>query len=311
MPCFSPLQGYRSVHVNPSGKRSIVFDIKQGFSDLPVEVPCGQCIGCRLEYSRQWAVRCVHESQMHKNNSFITLTYNDEHLPKDHSISKYEFQKFIKRLRKEICRVHGKDTLIRFFGCGEYGDKKGRPHYHAIIFGFDFPDRKVVSESGSGFILYTSELLEKSWNKGYVTVGEATFESAAYVARYITKKHKGKDSPLFYELIDPDTGELHLQEKEFCAMSRMPGIGKEWLVKFGSDTDKDFITVRGQKMSLPTYYDRIIESYDEHAMIHRKDDRRRKASQHKEDNTPERLRVRETVKLSQIDFLKRNYEGTT
>ena len=131
MTCYHPLECWR---VDGQSKLAFVKP-REALIREKLEVPCGQCIGCRLERSRQWAVRCIHEAQLHKDNCFITLTYNDEHLPSPPSLSVRDFQLFMKRLRKRF----GKG--IRFFHCGEYGEKYGRPHYHACLFGFDFPDR--------------------------------------------------------------------------------------------------------------------------------------------------------------------------
>lgn len=306
MPCYHPITGYRSRFVNPSGKRSIVFNTQDGFSDLTVQVPCGKCTGCRLEYSRQWAMRCVHESQMHEENAFITLTYDNDHLPANHSINKKEIQDFIKRLRFYT------DVKLRYFACGEYGEKKHRPHYHAIIFGYDFPDKKLHTKQ-NGHLLYRSELLEKAWTKGHSLIGHCTFESAAYVARYIMKKRVGKNEKdksqdQYYEIIDDETGEIHQQEREFCLMSRRPGIGKTWLETYHKDTDKDFLTLRGKKMKLPKYYDNILELEDEIEMLYRKGKRRRLAKQQSDDNTIERLETKERVKDAQINQLKRSFE---
>lgn len=301
MPCYSPLQGYRATFVNEkTGKRPIVFSTKYGFKDLPVTVPCGRCTGCRLEYSRQWAIRCVHESQMHKHNAFITLTYSPENLPDDNSIHKSELQKFFKRLRKHT----GK--RLRYFACGEYGEKNNRPHYHAVIFGYDFPD-KYLHTKVNGNLLFRSPLLEKCWKKGHSLIGDVTFESAAYVARYVMKKRKGDEKEIeeHYKLLDQETGEIHTIEPEFCLMSRRPGIGKTWLEKFKTDTDKDYITVRGQKMSLPKYYDNLLEQMEED-LTERKLKRMSKVD--KEDNTTVRLMVKEKVKKAQIQQLKRNIE---
>ena len=151
-------------------------------------VPCGQCIGCRLERSRQWAIRCVHEASLHTDNCFITLTYSPDCLPSDGSLNHDDFQKFFKRLRKHIA-----PKKIRYYMCGEYGEdlqqpsKLGRPHFHACLFGLDFDDKQlyIVRDDVK---LYTSATLEKIWGKGFVTIGDVTFESAAYVARYIAKK---------------------------------------------------------------------------------------------------------------------------
>ena len=131
MPCFCPLEGWRSKDRSSTGKRKIVFNPRDALRDMPVTVPCGQCIGCRLERSRQWAVRCIHEASLHEDNCFITLTYDDAHLPTDLSLNVSHFQKFMKRLRKRF------GEGIRFFHCGEYGENFGRPHYHACLFTSD------------------------------------------------------------------------------------------------------------------------------------------------------------------------------
>lgn len=313
VPCYSPITGYRAKHCNPSGKRSIVFNPSQGFTDLKVQLPCGRCIGCRLEYSRQWAVRCMHEAAMYDNNAFITLTYNDDNLPSDHSIHKKEVQKFFKRLRKNT----GKK--FRYFACGEYGEKNNRPHYHAIIFGYDFPDKRLWSKTKNGDLLFRSQELEKSWNKGHSLIGNVTFESCAYVARYIMKKRKGKPDTVdprtgktneeYYKILDTETGEIYQVEPEFCLMSRRPGLGRDWLDTYVSDTDKDFITIRGVKHKLPKYYDNILEQEDELDMQRRKDKRRKLANERKSDNTYERLEVKRKIKETQTKQLIRGYEN--
>lgn len=309
MPCFKPIQGYRARHLNKNGKRPIVFNAKDGYSDMPVKVPCGRCIGCRLEYSRQWAIRCVHEAQMHDQNCFLTLTYNDENLPTDRSVHKEHVQKFVRSLRKR-----GLQKKIRYFACGEYGELKQRPHYHLIIFGYDFPDKMLWSMS-NGNALYRSEFLESVWTKGFATIGDVTFESAAYVARYVTKKWKKDPRETETEVnmanavIDKDTGEIHEIEPEFALMSRRPGIGQKWLETFKGDTDKDFITVNGKVMSLPKYYDRLLEEKDPNNWMRRKGKRIRKAKEKEHDNTYERLKAKEKVKLAQANMLKRNVEG--
>ena len=153
MSCYSPLIGYRSRFTNPStGKRNIVFSLREALDDQVIKIPCGQCIGCRLKRSASWAIRCVHEASLHEKNCFITLTFNNEWLPKDGSLDVRDFQLFMKRLRKK----YGEG--IRFFHCGEYGEKFRRPHYHACLFNFDFPDREIWSVR-RGFELYTSESL--------------------------------------------------------------------------------------------------------------------------------------------------------
>lgn len=238
MPCYNPLQGYRSRHLNASGKRSIAFNIHDGFIDQPITVPCGQCIGCRLERSRQWAIRCVHEASLYDENCFVTLTYDNAHLPDDGSLDKTHFQKFMKRLRK----YYG-NYRLRYFHCGEYGERFARPHYHLCIFGFDFPDKELWKET-SGGKLYISDTLNEIWGKGYCVLGDVTFESAAYVARYITKKITGDKADEHY--VDKKTGVLRLPE--YITMSRRPGIGSDWYSKYSTDAfPSDFIVIRGKK----------------------------------------------------------------
>lgn len=308
MTCYYPVKGYRGKYVNPeTGKRPIVFNTTDGFKDLPITIPCGRCRGCRLDYSRQWAVRCVHEAQMHEANAFITLTYNKENLPENRSIDKEVFKKFMKRLRRQIERDFGIKN-IRYFACGEYGTQRNRPHYHAIIFGCDFPD-KLLHSKRNGNLLFRSKCLEKSWKYGYSSVGHCTFESAAYVARYVMKKYNNQDEEkefVRYSIVDPENGEVFKLQKEFCLMSRKPGIGRTWLEKYKSDTDKDFITVNGKKMSLPKYYDSLLENVFNEDMEDRKSQRKRKIN--KEDNTPDRLRIKDNVKKVTIKQLKRSFE---
>ena len=238
---------------------------------------------------------------MHSQNSFLTLTYNEANLPKDKSIHKEELQKFFKRLRKNT------GAKIRYFACGEYGTKNHRAHYHAIIFGYNFPDRYLFTTTKQGDALYRSRLLEKTWGKGHILIGEVTFESAAYVARYVMKKFKGTEEERHehYKMLDEETGEIYQLQPEFCLMSRRPGIGKSWLDKYKTDTDKDFITIRGQKMSLPKYYDNLLEAKGENIIL-RKGKRASKIDPL--DNTIKRNRVKEKVKLAQITQLERNLE---
>ena len=227
--------------------------------NIPTFRPCGNCIGCRLEYSRQWALRCYHEAFLNDDNSFLTLTYNNENLPDDKSLSKAELSGFIKRLRKKI-----EPIKIRYFGCGEYGSQSTkRPHYHLCLFGYDFPDKEIIrhgsftlsnsgkTRRGKDNNLYTSKMLQKAWKKGFVTIGEVNFKTAAYVARYVTKKINGPKEQDHYQGKTP----------EFALMSRMPGIGKPFFEKYMNDIyPKGFITVDGIKQKPPIYYDNLYKS---------------------------------------------------
>lgn len=208
-----------------------------------ITVPCGRCMDCRLAHSRDWAIRCVHESQMHEKSSFLTLTYSDEHLPEGGTLDKRAFQLFAKRARKEL-------GPLRYFHCGEYGDEFARAHYHACLFGQDFySDRKLLEEK-NGYRYYTSATLEKLWPFGHSMIGELTFESAAYVARYVTKKITGPKAEAHYG------GKL----PEYTTMSRRPGLASTWLDKFINDVyPHDYVVINGRKMKPPKYYDRKYE----------------------------------------------------
>lgn len=303
MPCYFPLQGYRSRSLNENGKRSVVFNIKDGYQDMPVTLPCSQCVGCRLERSRQWAVRCMHEASLYEHNCFITLTYSDEFLPRDGSLSVRHFQLFMKRLRKRF------GDGIRFFHCGEYGEKFRRPHYHALLFNFDFHDKTFWKED-NGHRIYRSVSLEELWPFGHSCIGSATFESAAYVARYIMKKVTGENAFLHYADVDYETGEVINELKpEYTTMSRRPGIGKSWFDKFKSDVfPRDEVIVRGKKTRPPKFYDSQYELLYPDEMARIKGLRVSSAKAHAENCTPERLEVRRICKERQIEALVRNVD---
>jgi len=234
-------------------------------------------------------------------------------MPADGSLNVETYQLFMKRLRKKF-----EPKKVRFFHCGEYGEQYGRPHYHAIIFNLDFPDKEFYKMSGEHRI-YTSKILEGLWPFGASWIGTVTFESAAYVARYIVKKinisekssEKAKQDYFEkYTSINPETGEIvgHLKP-EYTTMSRRPGIGKGWYDQFKTDAyPSDFITVNGVKMSPPKYYDRQYEIDDPNQLETIKKARLKRAIKHKDNQTPERLRVRERCKKAQIKQLKRNAE---
>ena len=241
MPCFSALQAYKLIGRKSSTGKSIIEFSKPKFSpSIELELPCGQCIGCRLERSRQWAMRCVHEASLHEDNCFITLTFDNEHLDKREnpfSIDVRDFQLFMKRFRKRY------NTKIRYFHCGEYGEQYGRPHYHACIFGFDFKDKKIYTYR-NGIPLYTSDSLSELWPFGFSSLGAVTFDSAAYVARYIMKKLHGDHYHEFLKfvvlgrelnIVDKNIGTVLLTRlQEYVTMSRRPGIAKEWFDRNGS-----------------------------------------------------------------------------
>lgn len=308
MPCYRPIKGWRSKDVNPSGKRSIVFTLQEAYKDFPVDLPCGQCIGCRLERSRRWAVRIMHENQMHERSCFLTLTYSPENLPPDGTLVLKHFQDFMKRLRERV------GIPLRFFHCGEYGTEFSRPHYHCILFGYDFSDKVKCEETHDGFSLESSKFLEEIWGLGHCRIGSVSFESAAYVARYITKKITGELAHVVYNDIDESTGEILRELRpEYVTMSRRPGIGHSWFAKFKSDVfPDDFVLVRrGGKMvkvSVPKYYDQLLEKEDEFFYKSLVAIRKNRAEDNADNNTPERLQTRERIHRKKAQQLKRKYE---
>lgn len=308
MACYHPLTGWKAITVNPSGKRSIVFNPAHGFHDMPVVVPCGQCVGCRLEYSRQWALRCMNEASLHEENCMITLTYKDKCLPEYGTLVKKDFQDFMKRLRKAISdgRVVCAAGKLRYFHCGEYGDKEGRPHYHALLFGFDFADKKEWSRR-NGYPVWRSAVLEELWKYGQSEIGSVTFESAAYVARYVVKK-MGDGIPFEdqYLFCDED-GVVRYLQKEYTTMSRRPGIGKEWFDRFHEEVYReDGVVMRGVLSKPPRYYDGKYELIDPDgaAAVCRK----RVRCRNRGEETPERLAVREKVAEARLSLSRRIVE---
>lgn len=284
LPCYRPLKAYRS---HGGG---VEFDSRNGFGDRPIDLACGQCIGCRAERSRQWAIRCIHESQLHEENSFITLTYDDNQLPPDLSLNVTDWQKFAKRLRKKI-------GSFRFFMCGEYGDKNGRPHYHACLFGHDFSsDRTWIKGTGDNQ-LFHSQLLEDTWGKGITRVGLLTYTSAHYVSKYILKKVTGDKAEHHYEYVDHHTGQVWTFKPEFNTMSRggrtkgKGGIGSEWIKRFRGDVfPSDEVVHEGKRFRPPRFYEKELQP-DELENIKRQ--RKKNVGRRKADLTPERLKTRE------------------
>ncbi|AXH74320.1 MAG: replication initiator protein [Microviridae sp.] len=247
MPCYHPMPAVRM----SDGSVKFVSRNKRGVEST-LELPCGQCIGCRLERSRQWAVRCLHEASLHERNAFITLTYDESSVPLGGSLKYRDFQLFMKRLRKLVGKVS-------FYCGGEYGEQVMRPHYHACIFGYDFPDKVYFKKSSDGSKLYTSKLLEKLWPHGMSSTGDVTFASAAYIARYCVQKVTGDRAAAHYRVITDD-GEIIDRVPEFNRMSLNPAVGKRWLEKFQTDVyPRDYVVVNGVKCKPPSYYDTLFE----------------------------------------------------
>lgn len=305
MPCYHPLTAYQCQQ-----SKLIAFNPTKYRDSRMLKLPCGQCIGCRDRRARDWAIRCMHEASLYSRNCFITLTYDDVHLPTSRSLVYEDFQKFMKRLRFSF---KGHQALpdgtfpIRFYMCGEYGPKLGRPHFHALIFNFDFDDRKLWTVRNK-IPLYRSAVLEQLWPFGFSSVGNVTFQSAAYVARYINAKITGQMADDHYAVVDPDTGELvSFRVPEFNKMSLKPGIGAGWLDKFKSDVfPHDYIISSGSKLPVPRYYNKKFQCSNPFEWDEVSHQRFISSKKFVDDNTPERLAVRKQVHLARLSRLKRD-----
>ena len=265
-------------------------------------------------------MRCTHEASLHDQNAFVTLTYSPENLPPGGCLRHSDFQDFMRRLRQ----TKGVPDSIKYYMCGEYGDpseddryvgQTGRPHYHALIFGYDWPDKEFMGKREHGHEFFGSELLTKQWQHGHTELGSVTFESAAYVAGYVSKKLKESNDGYIdrYHVIDTHTGEYSLRPAEYCKMSRggpprkdgtqQRGIAAEWWDRYRGDLEKDFITMQGKRMRPPKYYDRLEEQRDADSFQRIKDKRREQSLSKEHDDLK---RGREKEKCKQIRFNKRS-----
>ncbi len=324
VPCYSPLKGWKDTETG-----GIVF--KGLGTEETMEVACSQCLGCRLDRSRMWAMRIAHEASLHEHsggNCFVTLTYRDRaecddeqlrngyFIPEDWSLHKSHFQLFMKRLRKQLA------NKIRFFHCGEYGNRckhgidlervgcplcqLGRPHYHACLFNVCFGDLEQYTQI-NGQPRYTSRMLSRIWKYGFVDVGELNFESAAYVARYCLKKVNGLNADTHYYASDM-VGEVTFLEPEYCTMSRRPGIGKAWFDEYKDDLfPSDEVPVPGSGVfkGMPRYYEELFKKEDPIGLEEIKEIRKAFMEAHGGDFTPERLMAKYRVKKAQVTQLKR------
>lgn len=299
MPCFFPQPYRRKVG------GGVTFNPAHAWQDLgAIKIPCNGCIGCRMDKAADWKTRLVHEASLHEAKIFGTATFADEHLPSDYSVQVRTAQLFIKRVRK----ARG---TCRFFMVGEYGDQFQRPHYHFLFFGQDFAhDRQPWTKSKSGELLYRSPQLERLWGFGEVTISPLTPETAGYCARYALKKVNGSRAEDHYTRVHPLTGEVVRVNPEFITMSTRPGIGYDWLERFKMDVfPSDFVTIEGRKCAVPKYYTRKLAQSQGDGLLTDADKlklgRIQNAQSRAEDNTPERLAVREEVLQLRALQLKR------
>lgn len=298
-----------------------------------IPIPCGQCIGCRIDYSRMWADRCILEAKGYEHNAFITLTYDPEHLPKPtpvvdtqtgevlewSSLMPEHLQKFMKDLRR-FYKYHYNHDGIRFYACGEYGDEGGRPHYHLLVFNLPVPDKVYWFTNNDHENIYVSDSISQIWGKGIVTIGEVTWNSAAYVARYVVKKQKG-DTKGLVEL----PGKILVKGilPEYTVMSRKPGIAYKYYDENKHqfyENDEIVISVRGKARTIkpPRYFDKLYDIDCEDPFL-MQDIKRKRAESARNSmklqlertslNEQEYLVVKERNKIGQISALKRNLKS--
>lgn len=296
-----------------NGKRAILFSGKivqdlrlvmsEEFDEVyqRVQFPCGSCNGCLLERSRQWAVRITHEASMYEENCFVTLTYADEHLPANGGLWPEDWDAFIKALRQKIA-----PRRVRYFYCGEYGEQFGRPHFHAILFGWWFPDSVALGDR-NGLRVWRSDMLQELWEKGRTEIGSVSFESASYVARYVLKKRGVNGVRGGSESVEPGADALPPRRGEYARMSRRPGIGRSWIEKYaGEVVAADSVVVRGRETKPPRYYDVVCASMAPEAVEANKGERA--ASRDRERDTVAGRMAAAVIREQQVNLFRRELE---
>lgn len=258
------------------------------WAGLSVTVPCGRCKACKIERSKQWATRIMHELKMHHGvGCFVTLTYDDEHLVDE--LVKEHWQNFAKKMRRDV-------GPFRYFHCGEYGGL-GRPHYHGAVIGQAFAaDAVKFKLTKRGDQLWKSKTLSNCWPHGFANFGALTYRSAGYIARYTLKKKGGKANH-----------EHGTRQPPYVTMSLKPGIGHTWLEKWQDEVyDTDYLVIDGTKRRPPKYYDRVLERNDPELLAKIKADRLSRQREHRDDNTPRRLETKEKVLDGKLSLLRRD-----
>lgn len=297
MPCYRPVTVFK-----PDDGGSISFrEIK---NSREIRIPCGKCIGCRIEITDAWAFRCMAEASLHKNNHFVTLTYDDDSLPADESLNHKDWQLFAHRVRKKL-------GPFRFFMCGEYGDNTQRPHYHALLFGLDIPDRVKCNSVYSSHDLYQSDTLCQLWGKGFITLGEVSHESAKYCATYALKRVSKELEAERYSWVTR-YGELVVRKQPYGKMSLKPGIGAGWLEKYKTDVVNHGAVYQNQyAKKVPRYFCDLMEKIDPVGFESLQYTREEKAKKvfNPDDHTRVRLETKEAVAKARRKFNmeKRNH----
>lgn len=301
MTCYRPVTAFK-----PLDGGALLFHEAKNCREIKIK--CGGCIGCRIEKREEWALRCYLESKMHSVNSFLTLTYDDDHYPMYGSLNYRHWQLFAKKLRHKI-------GPFRFYVVGEYGEKLERPHWHALLFGVDFGDKRKCNSLRSSCDLYTSEVVGKLWGQGFHTIGSVTLSSARYCAAYSMKKITGPLAEAHYMRVDLLTGEVCVVEPEMARMSLKPGIGYTWFEKYWKDiwyTENDAVIVAGRKCRIPKYFRGVADRVDDIPRTFMDDVEFRdyiRADLNSAHSTADRLAVREHCEMARIAFNKERYNN--
>ncbi|QCQ84910.1 replication initiator protein [Blackfly microvirus SF02] len=307
MSCYSPVNAWYSKVINPeTGKRLLQYKPQGSLTGYRFKVGCGHCPGCLLERSRQWGIRAMHENRMHKQSAFLTLTYSNDTLPRDGSLVKRHLQLFHKKLHNRLLRSRG--VGIRYYSCGEYGSLNQRPHYHVLSFGYDPPDKLLYSRNHRDEPIYSSRELDAMWGYGDTKVGEVTFESASYVARYCLKKVSAAVREAGHYVVYDADGVIHERLPEFQLFSTNPGIGSSYFDRYKDEImAHDTIIMGNREVPSVRYYDKKIEAIDPLRYKQIKRNRVRKALLvSKIEAGPDRMRVKELLLLKCMKLKERN-----
>jgi len=294
--CTSPLSAYLA-----EGGGLIFYPMALHGDAKEIKIPCRQCLSCRLNKAAEWQTRLVHEGKHHSSKIFLTLTYDDKHLPEFGSLETRHLQLFIKRLRKAIAPIK-----IRYYACGEYGDTTRRAHYHAIIYGWEPSDGRLHSLGSSGDKLYVSSLLSQLWTYGNHLYSPASEGTMGYVARYSVKKQTGQRGKEIYKHLDDETGELTNIKPPFSVMSLRPMIGADHLNEYKDDYFRLGSTIiNGVRKPLPIAYVRKLKKINPDWHVDFVDSGAELAFQRKDDLTYQRLAVADEVLKAKTRSLQR------
>lgn len=290
--CHSPLTAYPV-----SG--GVVFSKPSGHSGRTIQLPCKQCLHCRLTHAAEWGTRFMAESLFHGNSWFLTLTQDDEHASAWSSLDKAVLQAFWHRWRE-------RGAKLRYGACGEYGDNTHRAHYHAAVFGPDIPGLEFFRKNERGERLYTSDWLSELWGRGFVTVAPLDAGTAGYVAGYCLRDMRAKQAG-WYDTVTP-SGEYVERALPFFTMSRRPGIGRGFVERYGAQFEAgDFMIAGGRKVPTPKYFHRVLEAQSPElaAELQLRREAEVYSDRAKRERRPGRLEAKATVLAAKLGVARR------